>query len=172
MTEVAGEVGDGFIVHPFTTARYLGDHLWPALDRGLATAGRGREDFEVSFPVMVVTGDTEEAFAAAAAATRAQLAFYGSTPAYRVVLDAHGWGDLQPELNRLSKTGDWAAMAAAIDDELLETFAVCGPPATVAPTIHERYGALVDRVALNAPYAAAPGTWTTIRRALSGYRRP
>jgi probable F420-dependent oxidoreductase len=170
MTEVAGEVGDGFIVHPFTTARYLEDHLWPALDRGLARAGRVRDDLEVSFPVMVVTADTDEAFAAAAAATKAQLAFYGSTPAYRVVLDAHGWGDLQPELHRLSKAGDWGAMAAAVDDELLETFAVCGAPDTIAATIADRYGGLVDRIAFNAPHAAEPAAWDSIRRDLRGAR--
>ena len=73
---------------------------------------------------MVVTGATEADIAAAAAVTRAQLAFYGSTPAYKVVLDAHGWGDLQPELNRLSKEGRWDVMASLIDDEMLDTFAV------------------------------------------------
>lgn len=170
MTEVAGEVGDGFIVHPFTTERYLRDHLWPHLDRGLARSGRTRADLEVSFPVMVVTGETEEDLAAAALATKAQIAFYGSTPAYRVVLEAHGWGDLQGELNRLSKTGDWGAMADAIDDELLTTFAVRGTPQEVAATVAERYGDVIDRVACNTPYAVAPATWTAVLDAFSAYR--
>jgi len=167
MTAVAGEVADGFIVHPFATERFLRDHIGPALERGLARTGRTRMDLEISFPVMVVTGADDEARAAAATATKAQLAFYGSTPAYRVVLEAHGWGDLQGELNRLSKTGDWAAMAAAIDDELLGTFAVCGAPDEIAPTITRRYGGLVDRIAFNAPYPADRAIWSAIRRDLA-----
>ena len=170
MTEVAGEVGDGFIVHPFTTERYLREHLWPHLDRGLDRSGRTRADLEVSFPVMVVTGRTEDDLAAAAVATKAQIAFYGSTPAYRVVLDAHGWGDLQTELNRLSKTGDWSAMAAAIDDDVLSTFAVRGTPPQVARTIAQRYGDVIDRVAFNTPYAVAGDTWAEVLEAFSAYR--
>ncbi len=170
MTEVAGEVGDGFIVHPFTTERYLREHLWPHLDTGLERSGRTRADLEVSFPVMVVTGTTDDELAAAAVATKAQIAFYGSTPAYRVVLDAHGWGDLQTELNRLSKTGDWAAMAAAIDDEMLSTFAVRGTPQEVAATIAQRYGDVVDRVAFNTPYSVGADTWAAVLDAFSEYR--
>ncbi len=128
MTEVAGEVADGFLVHPFSTAEFLREHTLPALERGLATSGRTRADIEISWPVMVVTGTTDEDLDAAAAVTRAQLAFYGSTPAYKVVLDAHGWGDLQPELNRLSKEGRWDVMASMIDDEMLDTFAVRRAP--------------------------------------------
>lgn len=167
MTAVAGEVADGFIVHPFTTEHYLRENIGAALETGLSRAGRSRAELEVSFPVMVVTGETDEVRAAAARTTKAQLAFYASTPAYRVVLDAHGWGDLQPEMNRLSKTGDWAAMADAINDELLETFAVCGPPEEIAMMINDRYGDLVDRVALNAPYTADPEVWRVIHRGLA-----
>ncbi len=170
MTEVAGEVGDGFIVHPFTTERYLREYLWPHLDRGLARSGRTRADLEVSFPVMVVIGRTDEDLAAAAIATKAQIAFYGSTPAYRVVLEAHGWGDLQGELNRLSKVGDWGAMAAAIDDEMLATFAVRGTPKEIAATVAQRYGAMIDRVAFNTPYTVDPGIWPEVLDAFSGYR--
>ncbi|MGZ8765619.1 MAG: LLM class F420-dependent oxidoreductase [Acidimicrobiia bacterium] len=170
MTEVAGEVGDGFIVHPFSTERYLREHLWPHLARGLDRSGRTRADLEVSFPVMVVTGKTEADLVAATVATKAQIAFYGSTPAYRVVLDAHGWGELQGELNRLSKAGDWGAMAAAIDDDMLTTFAVRGTPQEVAATIAQRYGDVIDRVACNTPYAVAPDTWAEVLDAFSAYR--
>ena len=62
---------------------------------------------------MVATGTTEEEMAEAVAATRAQIGFYASTPAYRPVLEMHGWGDLQPELRRLSKAGEWGAMGDA-----------------------------------------------------------
>ncbi len=102
MTEVAGEVADGFICHPFTTERYLREVTLPAL-----RAGHGRrparisDGFEISGPSFVVTGGDDAETAAAEQATRRQIAFYGSTPAYRPVLDLHGWGDLQAELNRL-----------------------------------------------------------------------
>jgi probable F420-dependent oxidoreductase len=167
MTEVAGELADGFLVHPFSSATFLREETLPSLERGLATSGRARADIEISWPVMVVTGTTEEEMAAAAATTRAQLGFYGSTPAYKVVLDAHGWGDAQPELNRMSKEGRWADMAALVDDTMLDTFAVVAEPDRIAPTMLERYGDLVDRIAFNAPYRADPAAWA---EALAGFR--
>ena len=90
MTEVAGEVADGIIIHGFTTERYVKEVTLPALERGLARAGRGRASFEVSGPLFVVTGATEQEFAQAEQATKQQIAFYGSTPAYRGVLELHG----------------------------------------------------------------------------------
>jgi probable F420-dependent oxidoreductase len=167
MTEVAGEVADGFLVHPFSSAEFLSEHTLPALERGLATSGRTRADIEISWPCMVVTGNNDEEIASAASVTRAQLAFYGSTPAYKVVLDAHGWGDLQPELNRLSKTGDWGTMGSLIDDEMLNTFAVVGPPGEVAAVMQARYEGLVDRIAFNAPYRSDPTAWA---ETLAGFR--
>src|SRR6476660_2536855 len=100
---------------------------------------------------MVVTGNNDEEIAGAASVTRAQLAFYGSTPAYKVVLDAHGWGNLQPELNRLSKTGDWGAMSALITDEIVDTFTVSGPPDEIGARVNARYGDLVQRVSFDTP---------------------
>src|SRR4051794_2913824 len=107
MTEVAGEACDGIIIHGFTTERYVREVTLPAIERGLARAGRARSSFEISGPLFIVTGTDEQSFEAAAQATRRQIAFYGSTPAYRGVLELHGWGDLQPELNALSKQGEW-----------------------------------------------------------------
>ena len=63
---------------------------------------------------------------------RQQIAFYGSTPAYRPVLELHGWGDLQPELNTLSKRGEWVKMGELIDDDMLNAFAVVAPLDQVA----------------------------------------
>ncbi|HEY5010178.1 MAG TPA: TIGR03617 family F420-dependent LLM class oxidoreductase, partial [Acidimicrobiales bacterium] len=107
MTEVAGEVADGLLVHPFSTERYLREVTLPALERGLAKSGRGFADFPISFSGLIATGDSDEALADATRRVRGQIAFYGSTPAYRGVLELHGWGDLQSELNTLSKTGEW-----------------------------------------------------------------
>ncbi len=113
MTEVAGEVCDGFLCHGFTTERYLREVTLPALERGRAKAGKTLDGFEIAGPAFVVTGTNEEEMAAAATGTRQQIAFYGSTPAYRGVLDLHGWGGLQDELNALSKQGKWVEMGDA-----------------------------------------------------------
>ena len=128
MTEVAGEVADGLLAHGFTTERYMREVTMPALERGLAASGRTRADIEVSYPAMIVTGIDDAEMKKAAAAVKAQLAFYGSTPAYRPVLELHGWGELHTELNRLSKRGEWATMAELIDDDVVDAFAVVGAP--------------------------------------------
>jgi probable F420-dependent oxidoreductase len=144
MTEVAGEVADGLIAHAFTTQRYLREVTMPALERGFAKSGRAREDFEITCPVFVVSGDDEESVAASRAATTQQIAFYGSTPAYRPVLEMHGWGELQTELNIMSKRGQWVEMGGLIDDQILDAFAVVAEPGKVAGEIATRYGGLVD----------------------------
>ena len=118
----------------------------PALSRGLQKADRDRADFQVSCPVFIVTGANEAQFDAAAAATRKQLAFYGSTPAYRRVLDLHGWGDLHEELHRRSRLGDWDGMGALIDDEVLGAFAVVAPLEQLADALWTRCDGVIDRV--------------------------
>ena len=162
MTEVAGEVCDGFLCHGFTTEKYLREVTIPALARGRAKAGKTMEGFEIVGPSFVVTGNTEEEMAAAAAGTRQQIAFYGSTPAYRGVLDIHGWGGLQDELNTLSKAGKWVEMGNLIDDEILNTFAVVGEPETVAPELHRRYGDVIERISFYAPYKSDPERWSKV----------
>jgi len=146
MTEVAGEVADGLIAHGFTTERYVREVTLPAVDRGLKKAGRTRDGFAISCPVFVVTGADERAWQASRAGVCKQIAFYGSTPAYRPVLELHGWGPLQSELNRLSKLGQWDAMGNLITDDILETFAVVAPPDQVAGKLRTRYAGAIDRV--------------------------
>jgi probable F420-dependent oxidoreductase len=152
MTRVAGEVADGMLVHGFTTERYLREVSMPTIEAGLKISGRTRKDFQVSYPAFVVTGDTEEEMAAASEGTRKQIAFYASTPSYRPVLDLHGWGQLQTELNVLSKQGEWDEMGRRIEDDVLETFAVSGTPEEIPGRLHRRFGDLVDRVSLYMPY--------------------
>ena len=117
-----------------------------ALERGLAASGRTLDDFEISGPGFVVTGRNEAEMDDAARGVRQQIAFYASTPAYRPVLDMHGWGDLQTELNTLSKKGEWVAMGDLIDDEILDTFAIVGEPDQIASRITARWGDCVDRM--------------------------
>jgi probable F420-dependent oxidoreductase len=159
MTGVAGEVCDGWISHGFTTASYLEDVSIPALHAGVDKAGRDTSEVEISLPAFIVTGETEEDMAAASFATRKQIAFYGSTPAYKAVLDHHGWGDAQIELNTLSKQGQWDAMANVIDADMLEAFAVVAEPDKVAQGLIDRYSHLVDRLTFYAPYSANPELW-------------
>jgi probable F420-dependent oxidoreductase len=162
MTEVAGEVADGFMVHPFVTRASLDAVTLPALARGRARPGAPAAPISVSLPVMIATGADDASLDGATAAVRAQIAFYASTPAYRVVLDVHGWGDLQPRLQEKTRAGDWAGMADLVPDDLLHAVAVVAAPDHVAPEILRRYGDVLDRVALNAPYAADPDVWRQI----------
>jgi probable F420-dependent oxidoreductase len=146
MTEMCGEVADGLLAHAFTTKRYADEVTTPALSRGLRRAGRDRNGFQVSCPVFVVTGETDEAMETAAAAFRKQIAFYGSTPAYAKVLELHGWSDLHTELHRLSREGRWDAMGELIDDDVLRAFAVAAPLAEVADALVARCDGVIDRV--------------------------
>ena len=167
MTEVAGEAGDGLLVHAFSTERYLREVSLPALQRGADKAGKTRADLTVSYPGFVVTGPTESDVAAAAKAVRQQIAFYGSTPAYRPVLELHGWGDLQTELNTLSKQSEWVKMGELIDDEVLDAFAVVCPLDEVGTRIKARYGDVIDRFSFYIPYEMDAEAWSAV---LAGFR--
>jgi probable F420-dependent oxidoreductase len=151
MTEAAGEVADGLLVHGFSTERYLREATLPALERGFEKAGRTREGFEITAPAFVVGRDTEEEIAAGVELVKQQIAFYGSTPAYRPVLDLHGWGELQEELYAMTKRGEWDGMSRLIDDEVLKTFAIVGTPEEASAEIKRRYGDIATRITLPLP---------------------
>ena len=168
MTEVAGEVADGLLVHPFTTRRYFTEMSLPALERGAAKAGKGRGDLIVSLPGFVITGDTDEEVAAATQAAKRQIAFYGSTPAYRPVLELHGWGDLQTELNRLSKQGEWEAMGELIGDDVLDAFAITCALDEVAAQVRARWDGLVDRFSF---YSSPSLTPERMAKVLADFKR-
>ena len=155
MTAVAGEVADGLLVHAFSTERYLREVTLPALGSGLTAAGRSRADVEVSMLAMIATGDTEEEMARALAGAGRQIAFYGSTPAYRGVLSRHGWAGLGDELNSLSRSDrddKWEAMGGLVGDDVLHAFAIVAEPAAVATQVQRRFGGLIDRVSFYSPY--------------------
>jgi probable F420-dependent oxidoreductase len=158
MTEVAGRVADGMLCHAFTTPVYLRERTLPALTRA-----RGPLDgFTLCLPAMAVLGADEKARAAAEQGVRAQIAFYASTPAYRPVLDLHGWGELGEQLNLLSRRQAWTEMAAAVTDEVLDAFAVSGDAAEVAAGLRARYDGVVDRLSLYTPYAVDPVQLTQV----------
>jgi probable F420-dependent oxidoreductase len=147
-TEVAGEVGDGFLVHPFHSPGFLRAETLPALERGLARAGRARRDFEVSCQTIVAIGADAKQVETARQKARGQISFYGSTPSYRGLLEHHGRPELQPELNRLSKQGRWAEMMGLVDDALFDAIAVSGTPAEAGRRLRERNAGFADRTTL------------------------
>lgn len=152
MTAVAGEVADGVMLHALTSVDHMAAVTVPALERGLAAAGRSRSQVEVYGPVFVITGDTDAELEAAERSVRTQLAFYASTPAYRKVLEFHDRAELPGALNELSKQGRWREMGGLVDDGLLELFSVTGKPEEIAGLVTGRFGTMLDRVALYAPY--------------------
>jgi probable F420-dependent oxidoreductase len=164
MAEAAGRVADGLLCHSFTTLAYLRERTVPALTRA-----RGSLDgFEIGLPVMAVLGETAADRAAAETAVRAQIAFYGSTPAYRPVLDLHGWGPLADQLNQGARQGAWRQMGEAIGDEVLDAFAVAGGVAEVADAIQNRFAGTITRIALYTPYPVNPDLVGAVAARLRG----
>lgn len=162
MTEVAGEVADGIIVHPFNTLPFVLDQQLPGIRKGLAKSGRSEEDFIMQVAAIIVTGANEQEYQQADQMVRSLLAFYASTPAYRPPMEAVGYGDLQPVLNKMSKEGKWDEMTQLIDDDFLNHFAVCGEPKDIAAEVYRKYGEFTSRLSIYAPYQSGPGVWEGI----------
>ena len=124
--------------------------MLPSITANLEKYGRSLDDFEIQFPVFVASGEDEKRLEQAKDAIRYRLGFYGSTPAYKNVLDTHGWGDLQPRLNRMTKEGHWDRLSAQIPDDMLHAFAAVGTPVETAQQIADRFGGLIDRCVVDA----------------------
>jgi len=171
MTRVAGEVADGLMTHAFTSERYLREVTVPMVERGLERAGRSRADFSISHLLLTATGRTREEMDRAVKGTRDQIAFYASTPAYRTVLEAHGWGALGEELTALSKSSredKWTVMGSLVDDEVLNAFAVVAEPERLSAEIRRRFGDVVDRVSFYTAYSIDAAVWGPVVRDLKG----
>ena len=162
MTDMCGEVADGLLAHAFTTRRYLDEITIPAVERGLERAGRDSGAFQIVCPVFVVTGADDAEMSAGAAGIRKQIAFYGSTPAYRIVLELHGWGDVATELHRLSLQGEWDSMATLVDDEILDTFAVVATTDKLAAALKDRCDGVIDRIMPTFPRTLSKDTITAL----------
>lgn len=162
MTEVAGEVADGIFCHAFGTERYLREVTLPALERGAAKAGRSLDGFEIVSPGFVVARDGEAERSAGADFVRTQIGFYGSTPAYRPVLELHGWGEVGEELTAMSKRGEWERLPAVVGEDMLAEFAVIGTPEEAAAEVARRYGALTTRVTVTIPEGADRARWAPV----------
>lgn len=168
LARLAGEVCQGFHVHPFHSIEYVQKRVQPAIAEGAARAERSVTDIELATSVFIVTGRTTAAVAEQRERMRAQIAFYASTPTYRVVLDVHGWGEVGERLSRLAAGKRWADMPQLITDDMLHTFAVEAAPDELGHAVRQRYTGLIDRVAFYIPFI--PGTddefWRSTLRAI------
>ncbi len=170
MTAVAAEVGDGILVHPFATATSLRTLTLPAIESGLAAAGRQRHQLDVVVVTMVATGATGPELDRAVEVVRGQIAFYASTPAYAPVLECSGWDGLQPKLNALSKEGRWSDMAAHVPDELVESIAVVGRRDEIAAQVRAKVDGVAEAVSLECTRLPDPEHFADICRHLRGLR--
>ena len=153
MTKLAGELSDGVLIHPFSSRKFLDEVTIPALSEGAIKTGR--KDKPKLIPnAIICTYRSDEEHEKAITGAKFNLAFYGSTPAYKVTLDVHGWGEMQPVLNRLTKEGKWKEISSIIDDEVLHTLAVVGEPSEVGSQLVERFGDVADRMGISVPYDA------------------
>ena len=168
MTQMAAELADGVLIHPFNSELFLRTVTLPRVEAGLAASGRDRASFTLGVDVMACVYGDEAERVVAENGCRSNLAFYASTPSYRVTLDAHGWGDLQPELNRMTKSGQWAEMPQLVDDALLDALCVRGTPAEAGRGLRQRYAGIADRVSLSVPYRIAPTTLAELVAAFKG----
>jgi probable F420-dependent oxidoreductase len=168
LARLAGETCQGFHAHPFHSVRYLQNIVRPAIVEGAERTSRSTEDVELAVSIFVITGRTPEALAEQRERMRAQLAFYASTPTYRVVLEVHGWQEIGERLGKMARTQRWAEMPALISDDMLETFTVIAPPDELGAAVRERYKGIVDRVAFYLPFE--PGQddqfWRSALRAI------
>jgi probable F420-dependent oxidoreductase len=173
MIEVAGEVADGFINHGFTTHRYIREVSMPALIRGRRSAGfENLHGYTVTAPALIAVGRDDEQIEKAAAALRTHIGFYASTPAYRSVLELHGWEELQPELQRLAREGRWADMAGQITDEILHEVGTVGDVASVSEQLRERWGEVAERITLTVPAGSDATVLSDLVDELSSTRVP
>jgi probable F420-dependent oxidoreductase len=157
MTRAAGEVADGVILHGFTTPRYIREVTRPALREGVLAAGRLDTDVSASVMAFVCTGRDDAEIAAAVQAVKEQIGFYGSTPAYRGVMDLHGWGEAAEQLSAMARRGGdaWSRLGEVVTDDMVREFAVVADLDTVGTAIRERFTGLVDRVSFYTPYDLA-----------------
>ena len=152
LAQLAGELCEGFHVHPFHTPRYLRETLTPAIEEGAEKAGRSRNDINLSCAIFVVTGRDQDEINQNTVAIKSQIAFYASTPSYKPVLEMHGWEDIVPKLNTMLRRNEWHEMWQEISDEMLEEFAVIAPPDELPYKVRDRYDGLLDRVGFYFPF--------------------
>ena len=161
LCQVAGELCQGFHVHPFHSAKYLLEVTLPNIGIGLEKAGRKRHDIQISSAVFVASDEAEKEM------VRAQISFYASTPSYRPVLETHGWGEVGEKLSSMAAHKQWGEMAEQISDEMLQEFCVIAPADELALALKQRYDGILDRITLYTPYEPGQDTekWKALVKA-------
>jgi probable F420-dependent oxidoreductase len=169
LCRLAGEVGDGFVVHPLHSVEYLREFVLPNIAAGLARSGRSRGDVSLYAPVFIAPGDTPAEVTAAVARARARMAFYASTPSYRPLLEALGYGDAADRLNQMVRERRTEEMAAQLPDAVVDAVVVRGSYEEIGWALPRRYEGLVDRVASYWPFTPVQRTgWERLARAFYG----
>ncbi|MGH3146178.1 MAG: TIGR03617 family F420-dependent LLM class oxidoreductase [Rubrobacter sp.] len=164
LARLAGELCDGFHVHPFHSLEYVRQTIKPAISEGAEQADRDPDRVELATSVFVVAAEDEQQATEQREAVRSQLAFYASTPTYRVVLEAHGWQEVGERLGSLAREKKWREMPDLVTDEMVQAFAVEAAPDEIGPALKERYEGLIDRVALYLPFVPGErdGFWREV----------
>lgn len=163
LARLAGELCEGFHVHPFHSVRYLREVMLPAIDEGAQKAGRKREAVAVSVTAFMATSSEELNFA------RAQISFYASTPSYRPVMELHGWGAVAERLSTHAAKGEWVEMPMLITDEMLSEFCLVTEADQLAAELKQRYAGIADRLTLYTPFIPGQqdGWWADLVRELN-----
>jgi alkanesulfonate monooxygenase SsuD/methylene tetrahydromethanopterin reductase-like flavin-dependent oxidoreductase (luciferase family) len=160
LAKLAGELCDGFHVHPFHTPTYLREIMLPAIAEGAAKTGRARAEVTVAASVFAATNESEREFC------RQQVSFYASTPSYRPVLEKHGWTEMGEKLSALAARGQWGEMPALVSDAMLAEFCTAAAsPAELAAALKARYNGIADRLTLYIPFV--PGEKDTFWQTLT-----
>jgi probable F420-dependent oxidoreductase len=169
MCQLAGEICDGFHVHPLNSSRYIEEVILPNIELGLASRRKPRELFELSSALFVIPTDTLRGEKECEHEVRQEIAFYASTPAYRAVFEFHGWEDVADQLRALAARGQWNEMPALITDEMIETFATRGTWAELPAKVLQKYTGLLDRVSYYLPFSPQQETdgW---RKTIAGFK--
>jgi probable F420-dependent oxidoreductase len=164
LAALAGELCDGFHVHPFHSPEYVRRTVIPAMAEGAGAVGRDPGLVTLATSAFVITGENEERATEQRESIRAQISFYASTPTYRTVLEAHGWDEVGERLGTMAREKKWREMPALITDEMLSAFAIEAAPDEIGPALEERYTGLIDRVTLYLPFVAGErgGFWQTV----------
>jgi len=152
MLRLAGSHADGVHIHALHTIPYLREIAMPEIEAGLARSGRTRADFKVNTSVFVIPTDTAREARQAEAYARQQIAFYMSTPAYKTVMELHGWEGVSAELGKMARAGQWSEMGYLITGEIMDAFAVTGRWVELPEIIHARYDGLLDRISYYLPF--------------------
>jgi luciferase-like monooxygenase len=142
----------------------------PKVEEGLQAGGRKRPDLCLASSALIVTGADAAQMEATRQNVKTQIGFYASTPNYRLILEAHGWGQVARDLTRKSIQGDWKGMAALITDEMLDAFAVVGAPDDLPQKLRQRYTGLLDRLTVYETFRPE-GDLTAQRALLAAFPR-